>query len=112
METVKPADIYIEYWSDNTDKHQYSKLSQRSRRHHFELINLLPNELYRLKVHGRIGDAIYEKDAGVFQTDSLPGNLPSFVVLKDQYRFDDYVMMKTSPRFGNEAQHAMRVFSW
>jgi len=94
-ETDDPSDVYVEYWKDDNGKHFYSLLSEQSLEHKFELINLLPGEKYRLKLHGRIGENIVENDAGMYQTDTLPGNLPSFEVLNDQLNFDGYILLKT-----------------
>ncbi len=93
--TDKPADVFVEYWSEHQGKHLYSGLSEHSTKHQFELIDLLPHEPYRLVVHGRIGDKSFENDAGTYTTDSLPGNLPSFTVLNNRFSFDGYVMIKT-----------------
>ncbi len=94
-QTDQLTDVYVEYWSENANKHQFSELSGHTREHHFELINLLPNAEYRLVLHGRIGDKIFENEAGTFRTDSLPGNLPTFNVLNDGFGFDGYIMLKT-----------------
>ncbi len=94
-QTDQEADVYMEYWNTKGGRHLFSELSQRSREHHFELINLLPQSRYRLKIHARMGDRTYEDDAGIFSTDSLPGNLPSFTMLNNQFRFDGYIMLKT-----------------
>ncbi len=94
-ETDDPSDVYVEYWKKNDGKHFFSLLSEQSLVHKFDLINLRPGEKYRLKLHGRIGDKIFENDAGMYQTDTLPGNLPSFEVLNDQLNFDGYILLKT-----------------
>lgn len=94
-ETDGPTDVYVEYWTEKGGKHLFSNLSTQSLRHSFELIDLLSGEQYRLRLHGRIGNKQYESDAGIIHTDSLPGNLPSFKVMNDQFKFDGYILLKT-----------------
>jgi hypothetical protein len=90
----KPGKAFIEYWIRNDTCRRFTDLSPEGRDHHLSIYNMLPDTLYEYRIRVAQMNKIRESKIYTFKTDTLPASLPVYTRIKDDFGFDDYILLK------------------
>ncbi len=88
------GEAFIEYWMRNDSTRMYSGLSPDSKDHKISIFNLLPDTTYYYRVWINQNNKIRESESYTFRTDTLPSQLPVYDLIKDNFDFEDYILLK------------------
>ncbi len=89
-----PGEAFIEYWIRDDTTRKYTELSPIGVDHQISIYNILSETTYDYRIHVKQINKVKESEIYSFRTDSLPSQLPDYDLVKNDFEFEDYILLK------------------